>query len=277
MPINQLVKDKLITVMKRPLMPIKLSVIIVTYNSSYIIAKCLNELITAIPVGMSEIIVVDNASGDKTLEILASYKDKIELISLDVNIGFAGGVNVGISGSKGAYVLIINPDVIVNSECIEGLASFLSRNENVAIVGPKLTYQDGRTQPSRRRYPNLRAIMTHRIVFLKRIFGKKILSNFLMEDISDRDPAEVEWLIGGCMMLRRGALDDIGLFDSKFFLYYEDTDWCYRAAQKGWKVFYLPQLMAIHLYQRESKGINRQLIWHIMSLLRLYYKYGFRF
>ena len=259
-------------------MPIKISVIIVTYNSSYIIGDCLSTLINNLPDGDSEIIVVDNASKDRTINIVYNYNKNIILISLKDNIGFAGGVNRGISVSKGSYVLILNPDVIVNRECIDGLMSFLDRNENVSAVGPKLTYQDGQTQPSRRRYPHLRAIMTHRIAFLKRIFGEKILSEFLMEDISDKDPVEVEWLIGGCLMLRRDALDDIGLLDSKFFLYYEDADWCYRAAKKGWKVFYLPQVMAMHLYQREStQGINRQLLWHIMSLFRFYYKHGFRF
>ena len=213
-------------------MPLNISVIIVSYNSSYIIGDCLSGLITSLPVGDSEIIVVDNASKDRTMHIVNQFKNNINIISLKDNLGFAGGVNKGISCSKGTYILIINPDVIVNRECIEGMTSFLSRNEKVAAVGPKLTYQDGQTQSSRRRYPHLRAILTHRIAFLKMIFGKKILSEFLMEDISDRDPVEVEWLIGGCIMLRRDALDDIGLLDSKFFLYYEDTDWCYRAAHK---------------------------------------------
>ena len=259
-------------------MLIKVSVIIVTYNSSYIITKCLNELIPAIPFERSEIIVVDNASGDETLEILESFKDKIKIISLNNNIGFAGGINRGISISEGEIILIINPDLIINYECLNGMIDFLSGPEKVGAVAPRLLYLNGEKQPSCRRYPILRAILCNRITLIKRIMGDKVIDEFLMADADNSQPVEVEWVIGACILFRRKALQDVGLFDKEFFLYYEDADWCYRARKMGWKVFYLPKFAATHLYKRESKqGINRQLVWHIMSLLRFYIKHGFRF
>ena len=99
-----------------------------------------------------------------------------------------------------------------------------------------------------------------------------------MKDTLFEDRVEVEWLIGACIMIRREAIQDVGLFDERFFLYFEDTDWCYRAQQREWKVFYLPQIKAIHHYKRDSaRGINRQLLWHLKSMLMFFYKHGFRF
>ena len=261
-----------------PSMPIKISTIIVTYNSSYIIADCLNALMKAIPLESSEIIVVDNASSDNTLEIVKGLKDRINIISSKENVGFAGGVNRGISVSGGEYVLLINPDLMINSKSLEGMMDFLASHEKVGAAGVKLVYPDGRRQPSRRRYPVIRGVLANRIGMMKYIFGTEILDHYLMEDANNTEPEEVEWLIGACMMFRRKALQEVGLFDEKFFLYFEDADWCYRAQRAGWKVYYLPQFEAIHLYQRESRqGANKQLYWHIKSLARLYKKHGLRF
>jgi len=233
---------------------------------------------TAIPVRISEIIVVDNASRDGTLEVLENFKDKIKIISLNNNVGFAGGINRGIFISKGEMVLIINPDLIINYECLNGMIDFLSGHEEVGAVAPKLLYLNGKKQPSCRRYPILRAILCNRITLIKRIMGDKVIDDFLMADADNSHPVEVEWVIGACILFSRKALQDVGVFDEEFFLYYEDADWCYRARTLGWKVAYLPMVRAVHLYHRESKkGVNKQLAWHIMSLLQFYRKHGFRF
>jgi GT2 family glycosyltransferase len=254
------------------------SVIIVTYNSSYIIADSLNALRNSVPTNNCEIIVVDNASNDTTLEILNSFKDLIKVIPLLNNIGFAGGVNEGLANSDGKYILVINPDLIINRDCVLGMLDFLHRSESVGVVGPKLLFLNGERQPSCRRYPRFRAILSNRLSFARSIFGERILVDFLVQDATDSRPVEAEWLIGACMMFRRQALEKVGELDRSFFLYYEDADWCYRARKLGWKVIYLPMLSATHLYQRESKqGMNKQLVWHIMSLMRFYRKHGFRF
>jgi GT2 family glycosyltransferase len=259
-------------------MPIRISTIIVTYNSSCIIGDCLRATINAIPGDGSEIIVVDNASSDKTLEIVKDFKGLVKIIPSQENVGFAGGANRGISAGGGEYVLLINPDLMITSECVQGMVNFLEGHEKVGAVGVKLVYPDGRRQPSRRRYPLLRGILANRIGMMKNIFGAEILDHYLMEDANHTEPEEVEWIIGACMMFKRRALQEVGPFDDGFFLYFEDADWCYRARERGWKVFFLPQFEAVHLYKQESRqGANRQLLWHIKSLARLYKKHGFRF
>jgi hypothetical protein len=238
----------------------------------------LQATLNALPAESSEIIVVDNASRDNTLEILKGFKDRLKIISSKENVGFGAGVNRGIAACGGEYVLLINPDLMITSKCVEGMMGFLEGHEKVGAVGVKLVYPDGRRQPSRRRYPLLRGVLANRIGMMKKMFGKEILDHYLMEDANNTEPEEVEWIIGACIMFRRRALQEVGRFDERFFLYFEDADWCYRARKTGWKVFYLPQFEAVHLYKQESRqGANRQLIWHIKSLARLYKKHGFRF
>lgn len=259
-------------------MPIILSVIIVTYNSSYVITDSLNALMSSIQTNISEIIIVDNASSDCTLDLLSEFKDLVKVISLSSNIGFGGGVNEGIAISRGEYILVINPDLIINRECLQGMLDFIAGHEKVGVVGPKLLCLNGERQSSCRRYPILRAILLNRITFLKSFLGESILVNYLMQDVAYSAPAEVEWIVGACMLFRRDAIKEVGVFDNEFFLYFEDADWCYRAGKLRWKVVYMPMLAATHLYQRKStQGINKQLGWHIMSLIRFYIKHGFRF
>ena len=97
-----------------------------------------------------------------------------------------------------------------------------------------------------------------------------------MNDTHFDGPVEVEWLIGACILIKREAWDDVGPFDESFFLYREDTDWCYRALKRGWKIYCQSNMHAIHHYKRESaKGLNRQFLWHILSLFKFYRKHGF--
>jgi GT2 family glycosyltransferase len=259
-------------------MRVKNSVIIVTYNSAYVITHCLDELIKSVSNQSFEIIVVDNASTDETLGIFEGFMGNLRIIRSKRNLGFAGGVNRGITSSSGEYILLMNPDLTINSQCIGGMMDFLATHEGIGAVGVRLNYPNGERQPSCRRYPTLRAVLANRISLFRNIFGREILAHYLMEDASISEPEEVEWIIGACMMFRREAFQEVGLFDEDFFLYFEDADWCYRARRTGWKVYYLPQFAAIHLYRRESRqGAHKPLYYHIRSLARLYKKHGFRF
>lgn len=259
-------------------MNIDISAIIVTYNSASTIGNCLVSLQDALAGKNAEIIVVDNASKDISCEIVRNIFFSAKLLQMPKNIGFAAGVNKGISFARAQYFLFVNPDLVINRECVEGMTQFLNQNEKVGAIGPKLVYPTGEVQHSCRRYPTLRAILSHRLGFTQKFIGKGPLNSYLMKDTLFEDGVEVEWLMGACIMIRRVAIQDVGLFDERFFLYCEDADWCYRAQQREWKVFYLPQIKAIHHYKRDSaRSINRQLLWHLKSMLILFYKHGFRF
>jgi GT2 family glycosyltransferase len=255
----------------------RISSIIVTYNSDRTIQQSFNSLNESLTT-KDEIIIIDNNSKDKTISIIKNLSGHYKLIINKKNLGFAQGVNLGLSVSKGKYILLANPDLILNRDCVEGLIKFLKLNQNAAAVGPKLIYPNGVKQPSCRRYPKARAIFASQLPFKFKSIFKKSLDYYYMSDLSLAEPVIVEWIIGACMMIKRDAIETIGLFDKNFFLYREDTDWCYRANQHGWKIFYFPQCEAIHHYNRKStKGFNRELIMHLKSMFKFYRKYGFRF
>lgn len=259
-------------------MNINISAIVVTYNSAVTIYDCIVSLKDSLDGQKAEIIIVDNDSKDNTCEIIRNVAVNAKVLYMPKNIGFAAGVNKGISCAQGHYLLIVNPDLIINSECVNGMLQFLKENSKAGVIAPKLVYPSGEIQPSCRRYPTLRALLLRRIGFMKHIFGTAPLASFLMEDKYFEAPTEVEWLIGACIMIKRRAIEDVGFFDEHFFLYYEDLDWCYRAQKHGWKIYYLPKLKSIHHYKRASaRGLNRETFLHFRSMLHLFNKHGFRF
>lgn len=256
----------------------RISAIIVTYDSAQTIASCLGCLKESLAGRDGEIIVVDNASGDDTREIVRGAGPECRLVEMPDNRGFAAGVNAGIARSRGRYVLLVNPDLFLNARCVDGMVEFLESREDAGAAGPALVYPGGGRQPSCRRYPTFRAVLSSQFPFLTKWIWKEILAHYLMSDTALSGPLEVVWLMGACILIRRDALEDVGVLDDGFFLYREDTDWCVRARNKGWKVFFLPGLEAVHQYARKSsKGMNRHLLWHLGSMLRFYRKHGFRF
>jgi hypothetical protein len=219
-----------------------LTIIVVTYNSARTIESCLTSLQIALANKKAETIIIDNNSTDNTKTLLKNLLHTEKILYLPHNVGFAAGVNKGISISKGQYILLVNPDLVIDWNCINGMLFFLREHDEVGAVGPRLVYPNGDRQPSCRRYPTFRAIMSSQIRFATSLIGNMVLNRYLMKDVSLTSPAEVEWIIGACMMIKRIAIEDVGLFDQRFFLYREDTDWCYRARNRKWKVYYLPHL-----------------------------------
>lgn len=253
----------------------RVTAILVTYNSATTIESCLKSLQMALRDQNGETIILDNNSTDDTRTLLQRLSSTEKILYLPYNIGFATAVNKGFSIAKGQYILLVNPDLIIDWDCIKGMFNFLVMHSEAGAVGPKLVYPNGDYQPSCRRYPTVRAIISSQIRCTTKLMGTMPLSHYLMEDMTLTSPTEVEWIIGACMMIKRDAVKDVGSFDKHFFLYREDTDWCYRARNRGWKIYYLPHLKAVHHYRRESaRRFNKAFFWHIKSILRFYRKHG---
>ncbi|NIA18435.1 MAG: glycosyltransferase, partial [Actinobacteria bacterium] len=197
-----------------------------------------------------EIIVVDNNSGDGIIaDVQKRFKD-VDFIQSNRNLGMGGGNNLGIEQSRGEYALILNPDTIVKKDSIKKMYEFLENNNDVGIVGPKLIYPDGRLQYSC--FKNWKFLTPlYRRTFLGKL-NKKHIDNFLMKDYDHKSKKEVNWLMGSCLLIRKNVLNKIGLFDKRFFMYFEDTDLCRRAWQSGYKVVYLPEAVVIHDHGRAS-------------------------
>ena len=253
-----------------------LSIVIVTHNSRSPAEKCLESLEAYPPARQFEVLVVDNASDDGTPDMIAEHFPSVKLVRNSDNVGYSRGVNQGIRSSQGRHLLILNPDIIVGEGSIDRLAGFLERTPDAGIAASKLVYSDGRLQPSCRRFYNFTVLLLRR-TFLGKLFpNARLLREHLMMDYDHESARRVDWVIGACMLVRREAIEQVGSMDERFFLYFEDIDWCYRMGKHGWSVYYVPDSVMVHSYERSSaKSVFRKpFLVHILSMLRYVEKWN---
>ena len=194
-----------------------------------------------------ETIVVDNASSDGSAEMVRRLFPRVKVLENKTNRGFSGAFNRGVTNSSGNLLLALNPDVILAPGCVEALAEFLDKRPDAGICGSKLINPDGSLQLSCRAFPTLVNVFFGRRSVWNRLFPQNRISrSFLKRDLDCSVVQEVDWLMGACMMIRRNVTETIGLFDEDFFLFAEDTDYCYRARKAGFKVFFVPTASATH-------------------------------
>ena len=260
-----------------------LSIVIVNYNSKDKTFFCLNSIYKSNLNGISfEVIVVDNDSSEKIEEELKNKYPSVVFIQSDENLGMGSGNNLGIKNSTGKYILILNPDTEVRPNTIKKLYDYANNDKNIGLIGPKLFYPDGKIQNSCYHFPNL-LIPFFRRTFLSK-FAKGYLDYYLMKNTDLSKPLEVDWIMGSCLLVRRSLLDKIGLFDERFFMYFEDTDLCRRIKLSGWKVIYLPSAEVIHHHGRASAKrhwliapfTNRLSRVHIASWIKYFLKWRFK-
>jgi GT2 family glycosyltransferase len=222
------------------------SVVIVVWNAKKYVLECLESLREYGRDVCDEVIIVDNASTDGTPELTAEMFPEFKLIRNSENLGFAKANNIGIAQSSGEYVCLVNSDVKFTSDCFSPMLRFLSKNPEVGMVGPKMLAADGKVARSTMRFPTVwnqfcRALGLD-IAFKKsRLFG-----GLLMSDFDHETTTPVEVLNGWFVVVRRTALDRIGLLDPQFFMYGEDIDWCYRFHRAGEKIIFFADAEAIH-------------------------------
>lgn len=258
----------------------KVSAIIVNYNTGPVTKTCVESLLKQeLPFGL-EIIVVDNASRDESVSWLRSDFPEITVVANKENLGLAAGVNTGLKHASGSYILVLNPDIIVLPGAIANMVEYLEKNPDVGVVGGKLLSPNGRLQYSCFRFYTLMTIL-HRRTWLGRTKqGRRGVARFLMKDYDHKSARDVDWLMGSCLMLRAKAVRQVGGMDERFFLYFEDVDWCRRMGEASWRVVYLPGAEFSHYYQRSSgqggmTGIltNRVTREHVKSGIKYFWKY----
>ena len=231
-----------------------LSIIIVTHNSEKFIRKCLDSI-----KGKHEIIIIDNNSKDNTPDILNDYE--IKLLKNRKNLGYARAVNQGIRIAKGEFLLILNPDIVLDRNTISALLDYLKKNKDVGIVGCKLTNNDQTLQYSCRRFPKISGLLSNYLGF-----ETKSVKGYLMLDYDHKTIRQVDWISGSMMMMRR-----ITKFDERFFMYFEDVDICRRVGKK-YKVMYYPIVKATHIAGYASKKNPVMFLHHMNSMIRYFTK-----
>jgi len=232
--------------MTTPLPP-RLSIIIVTYNSTAEMDACLGSLVQHPPSIDHEIVVVDNASTDGTAAAIRARWHGVRVIDATANVGFARANNVGIQQTSGSLILLLNPDTSVPTGAIDTLVAALDARPEVAVVGPRLVDADGRVELSFGRM--LSPIAELRQKFLVASSRRAGPVAAYVESITHK-PQEVDWVSGACLLVRRLDAEAVGLIDERFFMYAEDVDFCASIRARGRGVLFCPAAEIVHLRGR---------------------------
>ena len=242
-------------------MQVRISVIIVSYNSESFIEKCIVSVLKNLLTN-AEVIVLDNASTDKTLEVLSKLKvksEKLKVIESKINLGFAKGNNLASKEASGEYLFFLNPDTEIEKPIFDELLKFYEENADVGIVGPKLLMGNGEVQASVRKLPTVWGAFKEYILGTKFAYSEYIPNG--------NEPVEVEMVYGAAMLIKKDLFEKVGGFNEKYFLYYEDVDICKKIQKTGKKVYFYPGVSIKHLVGATRSELNKVEINYNSSLL----------
>ena len=251
-----------------------LSAIIVNFNAGTLLRVCVDSLL-ACPSAI-DIIVVDNASHDRSLDGLPE-SPQIRVVRNVSNVGFAVACNIGRSYSSAPFLLFLNPDCFFQSDPISVLLSALKCDERVGMVGGLLVNEDGSEQAGGRRAvptPWRSFVRAFGLYRLGERWPKLFYDFYLHKQPLPVEPIEVEAISGACMLVKREAVDDVGLWDEGYFLHCEDLDWCLRFRQKGWKILFVPGARISHKLGACGQSRRMFVEWHKhKGMVRFYGKF----
>ena len=225
----------------------RLTVVIVSFQVASLLRVCLDALQICLEGEDAEVWVVDNASTDGSSNMVEKEFPHIKLIRNPDNRGFAAAVNQVLHGQRGQYILLLNPDAVINGRALTTLLGFLNEHREAGVVGPRLVDAEGCPQPSVGSFPSLRLMMSE-LGGLSRFFpGPRRCAIHPNACQHPQGPHMVDWVCGACMVVRQEAVAEVGLLDEEFFFYGEDVDWCKRFRSAGWSVWYVPMAEVVHL------------------------------
>lgn len=258
----------------------RLSICIVHYFSETALQQYLKSIFSRCKLLPSpsrdfEVIVVDH--GSRNMDQVRAEFPSVIILTPSRNLGFGAGLNIAAKASKGDYLFLSNPDLLAINGSFETLIQFLEANPKRGIVGPRLQYPDGRIQESCRRLPTVLDLFAHRMSWLP--FGKQ-RNRYLMKEQDFSKLFQADWLVGAALMLRRDLFLQLGGFDERFFLFFEDTDLCRRVKEAGYEVWYCPDAVFTHTSIRLSESkwpggwVFKKAFWtHVMSGIKYFWKW----
>jgi GT2 family glycosyltransferase len=216
-----------------------------------------------------------NNSGEPLDDLLAGLPWGARVLTPGRNLGYARGVNEGIRASREDLVLVLNPDLVARPGSIQALVRCAEENPRAGIVAPRLLNADGTLQLSARRFYNWKTLLLRRAPLGPYAARSRTLRDHLMADWDHAETREVDWVLGAAMLARRRAIRDVGLMDERYFLYFEDVDWCQRMWRHGWEVLYCAESTMVHEYGRRSAQLDpRSIRAHAAGLLRFTEKWS---
>jgi GT2 family glycosyltransferase len=250
-----------------------LSIIVVNWNTKDMLADCLQSVYTTADGLDLEVYVVDNASTDGSPAMMRKQFPQAQRIENRENVGFARANNQAIQLSRGHYVLLLNSDTRVSPGALDTMVQFMEGHRRAGGCGPRLLNADGSLQPSC--HPMLTPESEFwRLIFLDRLWPR---ATYVQERWDWETPRPVEVIKGACFLLRRAALDQVGLLDDRYFMYTEEMDLCYRLLKAGWQLWWVPQAVVKHYGEASSKQMAEAMYVQLYrSKVQFYRKFGGR-
>ena len=235
------------------------SALIVSYNAKDLLLQCLQAFFASADVPV-EAVVIDNDSSDGSAAAVTDEYPQATVLVQPKNIGYGRAANIGLERCQGRFVLLLNTDVTVDPQSVGRMADLLLTRPDAGAVGPRVLLPDGNLDPDARRSFPIPSTMLYRTVGLSRLFPKSPrFGRYNMGHVPESEVHEMDAGTGACLMLRRAALDRVGFFDPRYFMFGEDIDLCYRLKLGGWKIFYQPTASAVHHLQDPEPKLERQM------------------
>ena len=258
---------------------IRLSVIILNYNTKELLKGCLKSVLDSLfLIQNSEMIVVDNGSSDGSVEMVRDKFSKVKLIVNSKNLGFAKGNNLGMKVAEGNYILLLNSDTMVEKETLPKVVKFMEENPKVGVATCRVELADGELDPAcHRGFPTPWASLTY-FFGLEKLFPKsKIFGQYHQTYKDLHTTHEIDSPSGSFYLVRRKTIDEVGLLDEDFFMYGEDLDWSFRIKQAGWKIMYVPEVKITHFKKqsgRENVDLEerKRATDHFYQTMKLFYR-----
>ena len=253
-----------------------LDIIIINYNSTDYLLGCLESIYRTKGDLDAGIFVMDNASSDNVDRISGIYRG-VTLIRKERNAGYAAAVNECLPRCRAPYVAVMNPDVSVGQGCFQAMLRYMRENADVAVAGPRVMDGGNRVQGSARSFPTPMTALFGRSSFLTKLLPENRISckNVVTREAGNKQPVDVDWVSGACMVVKKEAVRQVGPMDGRYFLYWEDADWCKRMKDAGWRIAYTPEAHIIHYSGCSSRNnMLRSLLEFHKSVYRFYCKYS---
>ncbi len=248
-----------------------LSIVIVNWNTRDMLRDCLASVFAGAGGLCLEVFVVDNGSTDGSRAMLATEYPQVDVIANPDNRGFAAANNQALLLARGRHVMLLNTDTLVHDTVLPDSVAFLDANPRIGVMGPRILNRDGSVQASSTRYPSLLRLVGQTLG-LNHI---PALDGYRMSGWDRRGLRHVEVISGCAMLVRRAAMDQVGLLDAGFFFYGEETDWCRRFAAKGWEVVFAPVGEITHFGGGSVRNLNhRRDVMLTEGTVRLHRKHG---
>jgi hypothetical protein len=250
--------------------PIDVSIIVVAWNVRELVRECLESTYAQTRGIDFEVIYVDNASKDGTVEMVRTQFPQVRIIENDENLGFIKANNQAIEVARGRYVLLLNSDTLVLDEAIQKTVAFADQNPDAAVVGCRVLNRDRSLQRACFMYPSLlnlvlAATYLYKVFPRSRFFGRERMSWWNFDDVRD-----VEVVCGCYALVRKAAIDEVGVMDETYFVYGDDPDWCYRFHEKGWRVVFTPGASIVHYGGQTTKQMSDDFLLQLMGTKLLF-------